>query len=151
MGRFIIVESTVALGPSGVTPGSFTNTDLTVNSQGIITAASDGTAPAILISDLTDVDTTGVILDQILQFDGSEWVNSNLDLDNLSDVIITTPSSGEIISFDGSDWVNTTLAASGALVPADIGVTVQAWDGDLDALAALTGTGYIVRTGSGTG
>ena len=150
MGRYIIVEDTVALGPSGVTPGSFTNTDLTVNSQGLITAASNGAAPAIVINDLTDVDTTGVILDQILQFDGSEWVNSTLDLNNLSDVIITTPSSGEILVFDGVDWTNSTLAASGALVPADIGVTVEAWDADLDALAALTGTGYIVRTGTGT-
>ena len=150
MGRYIIVEDTVALGPSGVTPGSFTNTDLTVNSQGLITAASNGAAPAIVINDLTDVDTTGVILDQILQFDGSEWVNSTLDLNNLSDVIITTPSSGEILVFDGVDWTNSTLAASGALVPADIGVTVEAWDADLDALAALTGTGYIVRTGAGT-
>lgn len=31
-----------------------------------------------------------------------------------------------------------------------IGSNVQAWDADLDALAALTGTGHLVRTGAGT-
>ncbi len=152
MGRHIIVEDTVALGPSGVTPGSFTNTDLTVNSQGIITAASDGTAPAILINDLTDVDTTGVIIDQILQFDGGDWVNSTLDLNNLSDVTVVSPVDGQILVYDSGsgDWINDTLSNVGVLIPADIGVTVQAWDEDLDALAALAGTGYIVKTGSGT-
>lgn len=31
-----------------------------------------------------------------------------------------------------------------------IGTNVQAWDADLDAYAALTGTGYVKRTGAGT-
>jgi hypothetical protein len=33
-----------------------------------------------------------------------------------------------------------------ALLAGDLGVTVQAWDADLDALAALAGTGLVVRT-----
>ncbi len=149
MARYIEVESSVALGPSGVTPGSFTNTDLTVNAQGIITAAADGTTPAIVINDLTDVDTTGVILDQILQFDGTDWVNSNLDLNNLADVTIVSPVDGNILVFDSGDWINSTFAIEGVLTTPDIGVTVQAWDEDLQALAMSTETGYIVRTDLG--
>lgn len=41
-------------------------------------------------------------------------------------------------------------AEIGALTAADIGVTVEAWDADLDAVAALTDTGLAVRTGTAT-
>ena len=37
----------IDIGPSGVTPGSYTNTNLTVNSQGIITSAVSGSASGI--------------------------------------------------------------------------------------------------------
>jgi len=37
-----------------------------------------------------------------------------------------------------------------ALTAASIGVTVQAWDADLDAVAALATTGLVARTGAGT-
>lgn len=45
-----------------------------------------------------------------------------------------------------------TAASSGTspLVPANIGSTVQAWDADLDAIAALSGTGFARRTGTNT-
>lgn len=39
--------------------------------------------------------------------------------------------------------------ADTALQPAAVGATVQAWDADLDALAALATTGFLRRTGAG--
>lgn len=51
-----------------------------------------------------------------------------------------TGTANRIAGFDGG----------GAAAFFRIGVDLQAWDADLDAIAALTGSGYATRTGSGT-
>ena len=148
MARHLIVEGGVgSLPASGVTPGSYTNTDITVNSQGIVVAASDGAVVATTIGGLTDVTLTGPISTQFLQYDGADWVNITLTISDVSDVTLTVPSSGDFLTFDGADWVNSTISV---VLTTDIGTSVQAWDAELDALAGLTGTGYVVHTGAGT-
>lgn len=150
MGRYIADIDNVNLPASGVTAGTYTNATITVSSQGIVTAASSGSTPITVLNDLSDVDITGLSPDEILQFNGSDWVNSTLDLDNISDVTLVSPVNGDILVYDGTDWMNSSLSAEGILTTADIGINVQAWDADLDAIAALATDGYIVKTGSGT-
>lgn len=73
-----------------------------------------------------------------------EWVQ---------DVMNATLVGGSNISITYNDPANTlTVAFTGGtpLFVADIGVTVQGYDADLAALAALSGTGLIARTGAGT-
>jgi hypothetical protein len=57
------VQSTAAvpLAPTGVTAGSYTNTSLTVNANGLITAASSGATPSNVISTQTFSSTANFI------------------------------------------------------------------------------------------
>ncbi len=152
MGRFLFEDPVATLPTQGAfTPGTFTNTTVTVNSQGIITDIEDGVGGgATVFDDLTDVDLTGLATDDIVQFNGTDWVPVTLDLNLISDVTITSPVNDEILVFNAGVWVNSTLSTIGLLQTSDIGVTVQSWDADLDGLAGLAGTGYVVHTGAGT-
>jgi hypothetical protein len=73
-------------------------------------------------------------------------------LDDLTDVTLGTPAAGEYLRYNGSTWVDASIqaadvtdfaAAADARIAAAVGVSVQAHDGDLAALAALTGTNTI--------
>ena len=103
MGRFLFQDPTLALPTQGAfTPGTFTNTTITVNSQGIITDILDGVGGgATTFGALTDVDLSGLSTDDIVQFDGSDWVPVTLELNLNSDVTITSPSNDELLIFDG--------------------------------------------------
>ena len=79
MARYLITEQNVALPDSGVVAGSYTNTDLTVNSQGIIVTAANGSSGSSVFNDLTDVTLTGPIADQIVQFDALQILSQKLE------------------------------------------------------------------------
>jgi hypothetical protein len=53
----------------------------------------------------------GVVTNDVLTFDGTNWVNQApivppAGLDDLTDVIITNPQNTEILQFNGTNWVN---------------------------------------------
>ena len=73
-----------------------------------------GTPPDML-DDLSDVNTAGVTMDQVLSWNGINWVPadqtggttfdiSTVDLDDLRDVSTTTPNDGQVLTWSGSEW-----------------------------------------------
>ena len=75
-----------------------------------LTGKSD-TSHTHTLTQLTDTSIVNPAGDQVLRYDGVDWVNSNLALSDVSDFNID-PSvvSGEILRWDGSNWINNTLA-----------------------------------------
>lgn len=69
---------------------------------------------AALYVDGVEIDTTGASSNQFLQYNGTKFVPTTVDvgtsdvenLDDLLDVVITTPSTGQVLKYDGSSWVN---------------------------------------------
>lgn len=69
------------------------------------------------LDDLTDVTITTPSTNQVIQYNGTNFVNATLgagptSLDGLSDVVITgTPTNGQIIQHNGTEWANVSPAA----------------------------------------
>jgi hypothetical protein len=67
--------------------------------------------PPIKLEDLVDVTITAPTLDQVLRFDGVQWVNGTAAsgaqaLNDLTDVTIANPASGNTLKYNGSQWIN---------------------------------------------
>lgn len=76
----------------------------------------------------------------------SNW-NANHTLTGANNVLFGTNGSGA----GGEITVSTGLSLSSSTLTVAIGTSVQAWDGDLDAIAALVGTsGFLKKTGANT-
>jgi hypothetical protein len=63
------------------------------------------------LTDLGDVIITAPALDEVLKFDGTNWVNDAASggattLDDLTDVVITGPASGDTLKHNGTNWIN---------------------------------------------
>lgn len=68
-----------------------------------------GVIPAsALVSGLGDVTLTSVTTGDLLQYDGTDWVNATTELNDNTDVNLTSPTSGDLLQYDGTDWVNAT-------------------------------------------
>jgi len=117
-----------------------------------------GTSDLSSINNLGDVNTSGISMGDILQYNGSEWVTVDVSiitgsqtLAGLNDVTITTASDGDFLRHNGVAWVDAVIqkadisdfsdldyatalqgsTADSALQPGDIGVTVQGYDPNL--------------------
>ncbi len=94
------------------TPGTYKS--VTVNAKGLVTA---GTNPTNALDDLSDVIITTPSTDQVLKYNGTDWVNATVpasasSLDDLTDVILTSPSTAQMLRYNGTDWVNATATKS---------------------------------------
>jgi hypothetical protein len=69
---------------------------------------SGGGEGASSLNELSDVSITGVIADQILKYNGTSWINSNLSIgiDDITGFSISSPSEGQFLKFDGANWIN---------------------------------------------
>jgi hypothetical protein len=64
------------------------------------------------LNQLTDVTVTSPSNNQVLTFNGTEWVNSASGaaastLNELTDVTITTPTNNDLLAYNGANWINT--------------------------------------------
>jgi hypothetical protein len=67
--------------------------------------------PPIKLEDLVDVTITAPVINQILKFNGVEWINGTAisgaqTLNDLTDVTIANPASGNTLKYNGSQWIN---------------------------------------------
>ncbi len=64
------------------------------------------------LNDISDVNITGLQTNQILQFNGTNWINAApggiLDINDIGNVVITNPQNDEVIKYDASNsrWIN---------------------------------------------
>lgn len=127
----------LTVAPSTIAPDAFTNfaadqgdgpivpststdtiTFAGITAEGIYTIADAGNGTISIgqnmtLSNLGDIDfSTLPTQDQILLYDGDNWVPTTINLAStlagLSDVTLTTPANNQLLSYDGTDWINTT-------------------------------------------
>lgn len=148
-----------------------TTTDLASGELGVNMAdrkiyINNGTAivqvGAGLLSALGDVDMTGLSTGNSISWDGTKWVASSAGAGTVTSVAISGGTTG-LTTSGGPITTNGTITLAGTLAVANggtgatsaanartnlglaIGTNVQAWDADLDAIAALAGTSGLLR------
>ena len=62
-----------------------------------------------LLSDNNDVTLTTPIIKDTLCFNGSEWINQQLDVNDLFSVNVSNPVEKDYMYFDGTQWINRPL------------------------------------------
>ena len=64
------------------------------------------TMEASSLDNLSDVILSGSTVDQVLKYNGTNWVNASFTLDALANVDVPTPTADDILLYNGTNWVN---------------------------------------------
>ena len=110
--------------------------DLVAVDAGPVVGPPGPTGPpggAVVISDLTDVNTGGASPGELLLFNGTDWVPGGApvtEFSDLSDVAVAGATIGQTLTFDGTNWIPAAAALSlaamaTALSRADTEVSAQ--------------------------
>jgi len=100
----------------------------------------------LALDDLTDVDVTGAAANDVLKFDGADWVDGRVALDELSDVDTTGVATGDILVKTAGGWEDrrqnirkvVTITADTTLDDTYDVVIVDATGGDVDVTLPAT-------------
>jgi hypothetical protein len=85
---------------------SVANTVVVRDGSGKIDVASlPGSLGATNLDGLTDVQISSPSFPQAVLFNGTQWVNANINLSHISNVNTTGAVNGSILKFNGTDWV----------------------------------------------
>ena len=140
----------------------------------VAVGSGGGGGGAVLLDDLTDVTYVSLATGDVLQYNGTNWVNypgssfasashthAQSDITGLTaalaakqdaDADLTAIAALSTTGFLKRTGANTwTLDGNTYLTSLGIGSLTQAWDADLDAIAALAGTsGFLKKTAANT-
>ena len=120
--------------------------------NGYIYDATRGVWDVKLASDpLGSINLTTPAQGEALVFDGTNWVNQELQItstiQDLTDTAISSPSEGDTMVYDGSSWINTPATSGNAIINGDFGIWQR---GTSFSSSGYTADRWSVQTGGYT-
>jgi hypothetical protein len=103
-GEYYIVDTNGATNVDGIS--SWSKSDWIVCSSSGSYQKIVGAAPVLALDDITNVSATTPVTNDLLQFNGSNWTNAQIVINQLSDVdtVTSPPALNQVLKWDGVNW-----------------------------------------------